>query len=270
MFSLLEKKGGTVADLLSRTKLFYRRATWLGSLMTSKFKAIAYLLRARKDRMALGEGVYGGFPFSFRGNDISALNEVFIDAEYNFLRPFIEERRSPIILDVGAHIGTFSIWLLSINHNANILSIEADPATYKVLSNNIGYSSNKNINWRAINRAAWNNGDSIRFCDEGDSMSHRVSTGGKVEVSGITLREALEAVAGSQQIDLMKIDIEGAEEAFLCATPDLLDKVDRLVIELHPGRCDTDRIRGLLQNMFSEIIEVPARISSKPLLYCRS
>jgi hypothetical protein len=97
-------------------------------------------------------------------------------------------------------------------------------------------------------------------------MSHKVSAKGSVQVKGISLAALTE---GRGDIDLMKVDIEGAEEAFLCADPAALTPVKRLVIELHPQLCDTQRVRDVLQKAFSQIVEIHGRTSSKPLLYCR-
>lgn len=54
-------------------------------------------------------------------------------------------------------------------------------------------------------------------------------------------------------IDLIKCDIEGAEEAFLETYPDLLRRTRVAVLELHPLLCDAGRCRRLLRDAgFSE------------------
>jgi hypothetical protein len=45
----------------------------------------------------------------------------------------------------------------------------------------------------------------------------------------------------------MKIDIEGAEEAFFQTADTVLDKVERLVIELHPKSCDVEFVKRILE-----------------------
>ena len=100
-------------------------------------------------------------------------------------------------------------------------------------------------------------------------MSHRVSAAGPVEVQGMTLREVLNTTFPDQPVDLMKIDIEGAEEAFICTEPDLLRTVNALVIELHPNLCNASRVEQELRKIFPTIETISGRTSSKPLLYCR-
>lgn len=256
-----------MTNLFARTRSFTDRARWLTPLVHNAGSAASFLVKAKIRPDYIGKGAYQALPLHFRGCDISALREVFIDAEYNFLTPLLQNIKNPNILDIGAHIGTFSLWVLNVNPNADILSIEADPNTYKVLIQNI--ESNNTYNWQAINHAAWKNNDTISFSDVGDSMSHRVKSTGSKKVSGITLQDVI-AKMDDRQIDLAKIDIEGAEEAFICQHPDLLTKIDNLVIELHPGRCDTDRVDALLREKYSTVKEIPDRISSKPLLYCQN
>jgi FkbM family methyltransferase len=57
----------------------------------------------------------------------------------------------------------------------------------------------------------------------------------------------LEKLTGSwRRIDLLKCDIEGAEEIFLGNYPDLLAKTDRAVFEFHHDKCDIPHCRQLL------------------------
>ena len=258
-------------NLAARIQSFSYRADWLGSVMRSQPAAALFLLRSKFDRMQTGTGYCGGFPFVFRGCDVNAVQEVLVDNEYGFLRSLLEGADSPRILDIGTHIGLFSLWALSVNPRAQIFSVEASPDTFVVLEENIGRAQKiiPAIAWRAVNRAAWSNSEPIRFSSSGDSMSHRVSSTGSADVRGMTLREVMETGFPQKTIDLMKIDIEGAEEEFICAMPDLLKAVNSLVIELHPNLCNTARVEGVLQEAFSTIETVAGRTSSKPLLYCR-
>jgi FkbM family methyltransferase len=207
-------------------------------------------------------------PIKFRGTDSNALLEVFHEKEYQFLEPSLTNREAPVVLDVGAHIGTFAVWALNHAPDARILSIEPDPQTFAVLSEN--RSLNKGC-WEIVNRAAADTDDaSLRFSNDGPSMSHRISSNGTLVVQTISLRSILNRAAEHGPVDLLKVDIEGAEERFICADPSLLRHVRSLVIELHPGLCDTDRVRDVLSSNFRYIREITGRVSSKPLLYCEN
>lgn len=253
-----------ITSFARRARNFYARAQWVETFLPGPVAAVSCLLRARRYPATLTTGRYNDFAFSFRGCDVSALKEVLVDAEYGFLTDAVKSLHFPVILDVGAHIGLFSLWALHVNPTAQITSVEASPGTFRILECNVGLV--QKAGWNAINRAAWKDDDTIRFAEAADSMSHRVSATGGTEVKGISLTALTEGLA---DIDLMKVDIEGAEEAFLCVDPAALAPVKRLVVELHPQLCDTQRVRGVLQKAFPQIVEIQGRISSKPLLYCR-
>jgi len=168
-------------------------------------------------------------------------------------------------LDIGAHIGTFALWILSVNKAASIFSIEPDMQTYVLLNQNISLNKQA-MNWQAFNRAA---SDTLSFMQfEQSSMSNRVQDAGDIKVKGITSTQLFEDIGHPQNIDIMKIDIEGSEEAFICSNPEMLERVEHLVIELHPDLCDADRVRKTLEETFPNIKRINERTSSKPLLYC--
>lgn len=199
-----------------------------------------------------------------------ALKEVFADSEYSFLLPILTQTPRPVVLDIGAHIGTFALWLLRQCPHSRIRSVEADPQTFRILSENVTRAARGGAHWDAINGAAWHaRGGKLRFSNTGPSMSHRVDKKGEIVVEGLSLSTLLDDLAGAHgAIDLMKVDIEGSEEAFLCSAPEALRRIRCLVIELHPSLCNTDAVRTVLEQTYSAIIEIQGRASSKPLLLC--
>lgn len=248
---------------LKHLRSFIERSLWLAGLMGGVTNSAAWLIKARGKPFAEGTINYKNLKLNFRNCDATAVKEVLIDEEYKFLRDIIISKNQPNIIDIGAHIGTFSVWALSQNPNIRIHSVEADPDTYKILNTNIT-SNFTSLNSSIQNRAAWSKDTILNFNNEGDSMGHRLDSLGKTEVRGISL-EAL--TQDYNNIDLMKIDIEGAEEEFLCADNHALNKVQNLVIELHPKLCDANKVKAELLKYFSVCHEIENRIDQKPLLY---
>jgi len=236
--------------------------------MGGVFPTAKYLFRARGKPMENARLAYNDAELEFRNCDSTAVKEVLVDEEYNFLSAFLQSCSEPVIVDVGAHIGTFSLWAYFQNPKVRMLMVEANPESYKILVRNIGKTFSKG-QYEILNKAAWRNTDTLTFSTTGDSMGNKVSPDGDIEVRGITFAEIVKrATQNSTSIDLMKIDIEGAEEAFF-ETADLeLGKVKRLVIELHPKSCDTTTVRKKLQQRYKNIQEIPGRVDSKPVLYC--
>lgn len=250
-------------SLVSRARSFVDRVHWMAPYSGGHLAASRALVQFKTDRKRAYPLQFGGVPFYCRSADLQAVREVLVDQEYAFLAPLLSRIERPRLLDVGAHIGTFGMWALSIVPGASILSVEADPDTYVITCKNAAARGDQ---WTVVNRAAsvGENG-TVRFAQDGPSMSHRVVPTGGIEIETIGLGGLLERMDGA--VDLLKVDIEGSEEDFLAVSPNLLDQVGAAVVELHPQLCDTDRVRRVLSERYSSVEEVSGRTSSKPLLY---
>lgn len=247
------------------------RIRWLSGLSGGLLPAFKTMVRIRLDGEQIQRARYDGTPIYFRGVDEQALKEVLIDREYEFLAKELRTKPVPRVLDVGAHIGTFAMWALATNPSSRITSLEASPDTYEVLLTNRDEWRRSGSSWNALRGAAGaRDGGVVRMAIAQDSMSNRVSVDGTVEVKTMSLGTLLrDSLGDGGDIDMMKVDIEGAEEDFLCSEPELLARIGAMVIELHPIHCNTKRVEQLLSQHFSSIEPIGGRQSSKPLLYCR-
>lgn len=227
---------------------------------------ISTLARRRLRPNELVSLSYCGMRVYFRGLDSDALEEVLFLQEYAFLESRLRATDRPLVIDVGSHVGTFGIWVLGVNPMSEIVGIEANPATYNVALKNIPADTRI---WKIYNLAAYScSGARLHMNTDGPSMGHSLSLYGDVEVASINLRDVIALAGASRRVSLLKIDVEGAEEAFLCANPTALKNVESLVVELHPGRCDADRVRRMLEAEFDFVHDVSRSASYKPLLYC--
>jgi FkbM family methyltransferase len=251
--------------LISYFKRIHKIASYWAPIIGSYPDAFYFFARA-KFGMVTTNAVYGGNPFRFRSCDLSAIDETLIRGEYQFIVPIIESIDAPLILDVGMNIGDFSILAVALNPSSLIVGIEADGATATLAQSNHP-PGHKGL-WTVHHRAAWQNNDQIYLEAAAASVSNRVSEVGHVPVRGIDLA-TLWSLLPREEVDIMKIDIEGAEEVFLFSQPEFLDKVRHLIIEIHPLACDEARVRSLLSQHFPSVKDVAGRISSKPLLYCK-
>jgi FkbM family methyltransferase len=252
--------------MLNRVKNFINRTDILSKYTGNTFESLNYILSSRYNRYFETKGIYKGLPFKFRGLDYSAVKEVLHDDEYKFVSNLLEKKSEPFVIDIGAHIGLFALKCFSVNKNASILSVEASPGTFEILRNNV--SMNTGLKWRCINRAAWKNEDDINFSAQLDSMSHKISSEGEIKVKGLTL-PSLMTMIENKEVDLMKIDIEGAEEAFLSGNDSYLGNIKNLIIELHPNLCNTAQVEILLKKYYPNMTPIQGRISTKPLLLCQ-
>jgi FkbM family methyltransferase len=243
------------------------RFCWLKKLMGGAGRALKYIWQAHQDDTIQENVAFKSLSFRFRVCDENALKEVLHDREYAFLTDLLQEIESPTILDIGSHIGLFAIWAFTINPKAKILSVEASKSTFDLACMNA--KRNPGFDWSIINRAAWRNADHISFSDAGSSMGHHVSQDGACSVAGIDFVSLVQKM-GKPVIDVAKIDIEGAEEAFFENSASVLPRINNLVIELHPDRCDTTRVLARLKENYKRVEEISGRKSAKPLLFCRN
>lgn len=230
-------------------------------------KTFLFLLRRKLFGHSITSASYKGMKFFFRYQDMSAIDETLMRGEYDFITDFIQKADRPVIVDIGMNVGDFAVMALAYNAGARIIGIEAHPETAKIAEKNASLNLGKS--WTVLNRAAWKDNEMIYLETGAASVSTKISSSGKIGVSGIDM-PSLFAVLPAQHVDIMKIDIEGAEEAFLCAHPEYLSKVRHLIVEIHPLACDERKIRNVLEQHFSKVEDISGRISSKPLLYCRN
>ena len=213
----------------------------------------------------LGKFHLANMQFYARFKDWCAVQEVALEQEYSFVESVLGNESSLTIVDLGANIGMFSMYVLSLWPSAIVHSLEPSQHTYQVLERN--RLANPGLNWHNYHYAAWKTDGQMRFENREYSTSSRIGAEGAGDevVPAISLTTLLSQHV-CVPVDLMKMDIEGAEEAVLCGSETALRSVDRLVVEVHPQLCDQDRVIAVLRSTYDFLYRIPGRRSAKPLL----
>ncbi|MEW6320190.1 MAG: FkbM family methyltransferase [Acidobacteriota bacterium] len=154
---------------------------------------------------------------------------------------------APRILDCGANIGLASIWLKRRFPEARITAFEADPALAAVLRENL--AANRCADVEVVEAAVWRAAGRVSFrCEGSDSgaiADVAADTPGRdAELAAVRLRDWL-----AEPVDLVKLDIEGAELDVLEDCADRLEAIRALQMEVHdfsPARRLLPRCLGLL------------------------
>lgn len=187
-----------------------------------------YLLLGRRNYLRV-PGITHHIHLRKNTSDIPTFNQVFITREYDF-----EPGCDPaVIIDGGANIGLASAYFANRFPEARIFAIEPEPGNYQMLKKNVNLY--KNVT--AIKAALWNEDGELSIFDKGKgAWAYTVGTdklGGVGKTTALSISHLMRAYSITY-IDILKIDIEGAEkELFSSNYEEWLPKVRVLVIELH-------------------------------------
>lgn len=179
-------------------------------------------------------------------------NEVFVQLEY----PWKPQCETPRVIDLGGDIAGFSVlYWKSLAPRARITLVEANPSTAAILSENLKRKGLQDV--EVINAAVAER--------EGKTTLHVHKPGGYHPSDFIGARTNLEPtwyhtvsvptikpskLIGEEQIDLLKVDVEGAEgEVFReLAVSGKIGQIDEVIMEFHNDpRNPTNSLLEVLQ-----------------------
>ncbi len=151
---------------------------------------------------------------------------------------FYAPRNGDVILDVGANIGLFSVWIAQRAPSARVLAFEPFPQNFAALQTNLAACVHDVRSYPfAVGPVA-----GVGCMRDGGrrSLDHELLpavNGSENTTRIVTLEEAVE-LAGASQIDLLKMDIEGSEHDIFAAPLSrvLLRRFRRIAIEYHEHR----------------------------------
>jgi len=184
-------------------------------------------------------------------SDMGVFSEVLAARDYEFACWDIEPR---LIVDAGANIGMATLYFAHLNPQARIIAIEPEESNIELLRRNTAGLERVSVKaaalWPYKTRLHFNDSDAEKWAFSVKEASPR-SDG----VAAVTIPEIL-AETGAERIDLLKIDIEGAEkELFSDGWEEWLPRIGRIVIELHdrlvPG-CSTAFYQAILSRRFTQ------------------
>ncbi len=160
-------------------------------------------------------------PVSF----IWQFQEIFVDEIYCF-----ESKCSnPVIIDCGANIGLSVLYFKSLFPEAKIIAYEADKAIANALQKNL--TTNNLSDVAVIAKAVWIDDKGVTFFSDGADGGSIYGTSNKQTlVPSVHFKQELTM---HEHIDMLKIDIEGAEVDVLKDCKNDLSHVRFLFIEYH-------------------------------------
>jgi FkbM family methyltransferase len=149
--------------------------------------------------------------------------------------PDFRLRNGWTVLDLGAHKGVFSVDAARSGPDTRVVAVEPEPHNFELLLKNLELNELTNV--KALNYAVWTTAGPTPFF-LADSWNHSLLCSNdegesrQMEVDSVTLSELIHCVGGT--VDLLKMDIEGAEHSVLLEAQDkVLRHVHRIALEYH-------------------------------------
>lgn len=215
-------------------------------------RAIARILHGRPSEEGRLINAASAFPrhapHEFRYREWTIACTDFLSVAWQVAEIFGDERMRfpargprPVIIDCGANVGISVIYQRWRHPEARIIAFEPDEAVFACLERNLAANGITGV--ECLREAVWVHGGGASFGREGADGGSLLRESSTVKVPTVRLRDVLLAQGA---VDLLKIDIEGAEAEVLLDCGDALSRVERLYVEYHSFRGRPQRLHELL------------------------
>jgi len=165
------------------------------------------------------------YPIQLRPNTADAgtvINNV-IREEYGKFSP---AKAPEWLIDAGGYIGDTASYFLSRFPTLKAIVLEPNPPSFEMALHNLEpYGTRATL----LNKALWTSDGTLQF--GGSSTGASVQDKG-IEVDGISIPTLLDKFSISR-LDILKMDIEGAEKLIFEKPDEWLHRVDLIIIEIH-------------------------------------
>jgi len=172
-------------------------------------------------------------------SDAAVLHEILEAKEYGFAEQTIRNAKAAI-LDVGAHSGMFVLWCRAINAEVPIFAFEPEPNNFSILKTHIAENHLKNVIAKQVAVSDSVGETQLQISD--DSMNHallvKLDTDAKTIKVQTTSLERILKQNHLSSVDLIKLDVEGAEYQILESTP------KETFARIRAIACETHKIEG--------------------------
>jgi len=214
----------------------------------------AFLKRPKAVRVTV-KGIAQPVWVRLKTSDIGTFKHIFLQLEYKF-----DIAKSPnVIIDAGANVGYASIYFANRYPKARIYAIEPSGENYEMLKTNVG----KYSNIIPIRAALWKenttltltgqrrNYNAFRICESLKCNHNTINE----NVKGVTVDGIMQEY-GLGYVELLKVDIEGAEKEVFKDPSSWIDRVGFIVIELH------DRLNKGCSDIFYHSVQEFERVGT--------
>ncbi len=179
------------------------------------------------------------FLLSDAASFVAMYEELFIKQIY----AFNSDKKDPLIIDCGANIGLGIASYKRVYPNARVIAFEPDNGIFEMLKSNVEAAGYSHV--EIVKKAIWISNEPLKFVSDG-GLSGRLDEGASGErvitVEAQRLKEIL-----NQPVDLLKIDIEGAEHSVIKDCADSFGQVKLLFVEYHSDINEPQHLQDILE-----------------------
>lgn len=197
-----------------------------------------------------GQPVVGRYGTS----DMNVFRQIFIEREHDWARSLPRLPDAPCIIDCGANVGYASVFFLRLFPTARVIAVEPDERNFAILAMNLRHTGARAV---AIRAGVWSHATTLKCCDapyrDGMEWSRQVVecvADDPAAFQAVSIGDLVRQ-ANAPRINILKIDIEGAESVVFedVDRQEWLDRTDAIAIELHD-----DTIFGPASEVFMRAI----------------
>jgi len=182
--------------------------------------------------------------------DLMALTHVWLIEEYKSKN--FEIKDTDVIIDVGGHIGLFSLYASQFCKNGLIYSFEPVPENYNLLIDNI--QSNDLNQIKSFNLAVSNSNSNVKLYLNDDEAGHSMfsKSSKTITVDSISLQQIFDD-NNIENCNFLKLDCEGTEYEILQNLPlSYFNKIEKIVIEYHMADSHPELLENLKKLLISQ------------------
>jgi FkbM family methyltransferase len=171
--------------------------------------------------------------------DLFVLREVFVEETYADILPLLP-KHAVTVLDIGANLGSFCVWLAARHGISRGTCFEPDPSSFRLCRFNLSINGCTQVEPvpKAVGGIARTLQMRVNTTRPGGNSIYAAPSGEgeNANVEVLPLAEWLSTHEG--ELDLLKLDCEGAEWEIIDYTPpELWKRISVIVAEIHgdPG-----------------------------------
>lgn len=252
----------------------YRKNSFLWKLFDFFYFLLRFLLKIifgkkNKDQIIAKLGIEKIITKSFvpegviyhRIEDRGIIEEIYDIKTYENIKI---ESNNPI-LDLGGHIGLFALKFARLNRG-EVYTFEPSKESFNLLKKNVEINHIKNV--QAINAAVSDKAGMLKLYLHKYSAANSIlnKTNHWVNVKSIGLGDFIKQNK-IKKIELIKIDVEGAEYKILKSSINVLKKTSKVILELHEDILSKEQLKEI-ERIFEKLKFRKKEMIKEPKMIC--